>query len=663
MKLFESTSIGGLEIRNRIVMPAMHLGFCRDEYIDERIISFYRERGRGGAGLIVVGGCNIDQHGYRNMVSLRDDKFIPGHRRLANAIKETGARACAQLFQPGAYSSFSPVGMQPIAPSAVPSGLTREMPREMTLEDIREVIGRFAAAARRAVEAGYDMVEVIASAGYLISEFFSPVTNRRTDEYGGSFANRCRFGEEVVQAVRRAVGDRFPVMVRLTGHEFIPGGNTNLEVRQFARRLQDAGADAFNVTGGWHESRVPQITMNVPNGAYVYLAQGIKQAVDVPVVACNRINDPWLAEEILMQGRADLIGMARGLMADPDLPRKAMEGRFNEIRKCVACNQGCLDAIFSGESCRCLVNARVGREAETEIKLAATPRKVLVIGGGPAGLEAARVAALRGHEVSLWEKEEVLGGQLQLAAAVPGRADFYHLIDYLEESLFALGVEVVVDKEATPEEIEAFRPDAIVVATGARPVIPAIPGVDLDHVVGAWEVIGGEAELGQKVVVIGGGATGCEVAMYIASMGTIDSDTLRFLLLNGAEPVERIKELALRGIKEVVVIEQARTAGRGIGASTRWSILQDLRRMGVDIRTSTRVLAIAEDGVVVAEPDGQTEKIAADSVVIAAGSRAENSLFENLKQKFPEVYLVGDACNPRTVLDAIREGFDVGNSI
>ncbi|MDH7479523.1 MAG: NADH:flavin oxidoreductase, partial [Syntrophomonadaceae bacterium] len=329
MKLLEPIKIGSMELRNRIVMPAMHLGFCQDGYIGDRIVNFYRERAEGGAGLIVVGGCYISPHpAYWGMVEIGDDRFIPGHRRLAGAIREAGACAAAQLFHAGRYESSVFSRRQPIAPSPIPSAMTRETPREMTLEDIAEVIAQFAAAASRAKEAGYNAVEVIASAGYLISEFLSPITNRRSDEYGGSFENRCRFGEEVIKAVRQAVGPGYPVMVRLTGNEFMPGGNTNREIRQFARRLQEAGADAFNVTGGWHESRVPQITMNVPLGAYIYLAQGIKQAVEVPVAACNRINDPWLAEELLVQGRADLVGMARGLMADPELPNKVRDGRF-----------------------------------------------------------------------------------------------------------------------------------------------------------------------------------------------------------------------------------------------------------------------------------------------------------------------------------------------
>lgn len=664
MKILQPIKIGNLEVKNRIVMPAMHLGYCPDGFITERIINFYRERAQGGAGLIVVGCCNIDEHqAYAGMVDLSKDVFIAGHRRLTSVIKEAGARVCLQLIHAGRYASSSLSGVTPIAPSAIPSTLTRETPREMTHEDIQRVIAAFAAAARRAVEAGYDMVEVIASAGYLISQFFSPLTNRRQDGYGGSLENRARFGVEVVRTVKEAVGDKIPVMVRLSGNEFMPGGNTNREMQQFARLLEEAGAAAFNVTGGWHESRVPQITMNVPPGAYTYLAQGIKKAVKVPVVACNRINDPLLAEQILREGRADMIGMARGLMADPELPSKVAEGRLEEIRKCIGCNQGCLDAIFRNKSCQCLVNARTGREGETEIKPAKEPQKVLVIGGGAAGMEAARVAALRGHKVTLWEKSNRLGGQLLLAAAAPDRQDFCHLVTYLENALDKLKVTVVLNKEATEEEVIAFAPDCVIVATGAQPVKPNIPGIEMEQVVSAWRVLSGEAEVGTKVVIIGGGAVGCETALYIARMGTIDAETIRFLLLNEAESIEEIRQLALQGTKAITILEMEKSPGQGLGISTRWSMLQELTRRGVKIMTSTRAVQIESDGVIVVKPDGQKEKIAADTVVIAAGSCSENRLYKQLEKKLSRVYLVGDAKEPRNALEAVQEGFNAGRAV
>jgi 2,4-dienoyl-CoA reductase (NADPH2) len=323
-----------------------------------------------------------------------------------------------------------------------------------------------------------------------------------------------------------------------------------------------------------------------------------------------------------------------------------------------------LDNVFREKSCTCLVNSRVGREAETKISPAATSKKVLVVGGGVAGMEAARVAASRGHDVTLWEKKALVGGALMKAGAVPDRIDLYDLVDYLIESLSVLGVNVKLNQEAKVEEIRSFAPDVVVFATGSTPFMPPIPGIELGHVVEAGEILLGKVkEIGRRVVIVGGGAVGCEIGIYIAKQGTIDSDMVKFLLLNEAEAPETIKELATRGTKEVYILEMDKAAGRGLGISTRWSMLQDLKRMGVNILTSTVVQTIKPDGVVITRADGKPDKIPADSVIIAVGSQSENWLYEELQGEFPEVYLIGDARKVRTALDAVREGFDIGYSI
>ena len=324
-KLFTSVKINQLEIRNRIVLPAMHLGYTPGGLVSDRLVEFYRERARGGVGLIVIGGCTVDEFGgMSEMIAIHEDRFIEGLSRLAQAVQAEGARLFAQLYQAGRYAySFLIGGRTPLAPSAIRSKLTGETPKAMDLDEIEMVQQRFVQAALRARTAGLDGVEVLGSAGYLISQFLSPVTNKREDDYGGSWENRTRFGREVVEKIRQAAGPDFPVMVRIAGNDFMPGGNTNKEAAGFARVLETAGADAINVTGGWHETRVPQLTMMVPPGAFTYLAQGVRQKVKVPVVACNRVNDPLLADQILRQGQADLIGMARALIADPGLPNKA----------------------------------------------------------------------------------------------------------------------------------------------------------------------------------------------------------------------------------------------------------------------------------------------------------------------------------------------------
>jgi len=676
MKLLQPFKLGSVELKNRIIMPAIHNGFCENGYITEKAINYYRERALGGVGLIITGTCTIDPYpGYWSMkakarigeqdkrrgnfneIELGDDKFIPGHSLLVKAVHEAGAKIGVQIIHFGRneWSEWLP-----IAPSAIPSFLTGITPREMNLDDIQEVKGFFASASRRAKEAGYDLVEV--SGGYLITQFFSPLGNMRKDEYGGSFENRMRFGLEVIEAVRREVGADFPIMMRFPGSEFMPGGNTSIDAQRFACRLEESGVNAFDVTGGAHETNMPQITMNVPPGAFTYLAQGIKQATNVPVVACNRINDPLLAEEILLNDSADLIGMARPLVADPELPNKVAQGRYSEIRKCVGCNQGCLDNIFAGKKITCTVNARVGREKETEIKPAEKCRKVLVIGAGVSGMEAARVAAARGHNVTLWEMTDELGGQILKAGAAPGRSDLLNIVNYYRATLSASQVNIAFNKEASSDAIRALAPDFVIFSTGAKPIIPPISGINSRHVLEAGKVLREQVELGHRVVIIGAGAVGCEVGMRIALMGTIDSRTIRFLLLHEAETVERIKYLATHGTKEVVIIEMDKSAGRGLGNSTRWFMLNEMKQLGIKIMTSTIAKSVVPDGILVTQSDGQEKLIPCDNVVIAVGSRPDNALYNEIKDEFPSA-LLGDAGRVRTALDAIREGFDAGYKI
>jgi len=659
MKLLTPVKIGGLELRNRVVMPAMHLGYCRDGFVTPRLVEFYRARAKGGVGLIIVGGCSIDEHSFGTMIKLDDDKYIPGLAKLTGAVHEEGGRIAAQLFHPGRYAYSFLAGIQPVAPSAVASRITGQKPREMTVTEIKNTVENFARAADRAKKAGFDAVEIIASAGYLVSQFLSPVTNLREDEYGGDFERRMKFGLEVAARVRDAVGPEYPVLFRVSGNEFVAGGNTLREAAAFCARLEDAGVDAFNVTGGWHESVIPQITMAVPRGAYTYLARGIREAVRVPVVACNRINDPLLAEEILQNGNADLNGMARAMIADPDLVSKAAGGRFNEIRKCIGCNQGCLDAVFTMQPVGCLVNPEAGREYEGEIRPAAQVKKVLVVGGGPAGMEAARVAAGRGHDVTLWEKNDRLGGQLVRAAVPPGRKEFAAFVEYLVSEMARLGVKVELGRNADEHDILDFGADAVIVATGAVPAELPVAGADGPNVAQAWDILDGRASSGRRVVVVGGGAVGCETAAYLARKGTIDAETLYFLAVNGAEDWERLRELATKGAKEVTLVEMRKSVGADIGMTSRWIILQELRRYGVRVITGARVNAINGRGVLV-EHDGEEKLIEADTVLMAVGSRPVSELCERIKEKLPEVYMAGDAVAPRNALDAVRQGYLAG---
>ena len=662
--LFTPIKVGKMELKNRIVMPAMHYLSSWEGLVLPHHTDYFVERAKGGAALIIIGGCTIDEtSGAVNMLSVRDDKFIPGLSALAKAVQAQGAKIAAQLYHAGRYShSILMGGKRSVSSSPIRSRFTGETPRELSIPEIKQVQRNFALAAARIKRAGLDAVEVIASAGYLISQFLSPLVNRRKDEYGGDFESRMRFGLEVAREVRREVGPGFPIIFRVAGNEFMEGGLANREAQIFSRELEKAGVDMINVTGGWHETRIPQITMGLPRGGFVYLAQGIKQSVSIPVMTCNRITDPCLADQILRDGQADLIGFARGLIADPELPNKARQGRYDEINYCIACNQGCFDPIFDQKPQTCLVNARAGAEGRLTVEPALRKKKIMVIGGGPAGMEAARVAALRGHEVCLYEKNEKLGGQIPLAAVPPGRREFLTFVSYLEKQMEKLKVTVHTRLEASPVHVEMEKPDAVIVATGAEPWVPEIKGMDRPSVVLAWDVLSGRVDTGKEVVIVGGGAVGLETALFLARKGTIDAETLYFLMFNRAEDFETLNSLLYRGLKKVMVVEMLKKLGQDIGISTRWTIIQDIFRLGVRTMTNTRATEVTDKGLVV-EREGNETFLSADTVVMAAGAKSVNALYEKIKDRVPEVYLIGDARTPRKALEAVAEGFEAGRTI
>jgi 2,4-dienoyl-CoA reductase (NADPH2) len=664
--LFDPVRIGPMTVPNRLVMPAMHLNFTMDGAISERFVRFYRARAEGGVGLVIIGGCAIDQAGGGFfLVGLHDDRFLPGLRQFTAALHDgLETKVCAQLYHAGRYAFSWYTQQQPLAPSPLGSRYNPETPREMSLADIEAVQSAFVAAARRAAEAGFDAVEILGSAGYLIAEFLSPAANQRTDGYGGSLEARARFGVEVIRRVKEAVGDRLAVLIRVAGSDFVPGGHTNAEAMAAARLFEAAGADAINVTGGWHESRVPQITMGVPEGAYRYLAAGIKRAVSVPVIVSNRLGDPRKAAQVLANGEADLVAVGRPLIADPDLPRKVARGDDAAVRPCVACNQGCFDNVFAGAPIRCLLNPQAGFEAERAIEplpADAAPglrKKVVVVGAGPAGVEAAVVAAERGHQVVLFERKAQVGGALGLAGAPPGRHDFERYVTFLDGELRRRGVTVHLRTDADVGVVRREAPDHVIVATGAAPVVPPF-AVDAKHpnVVLAEAILQDEVVLRGDVVVVGGGSVGAETALAVAARDVIEPEVAAFLLVNDAESPERVKELLTKPRRAIHVCDVLPSIGKDLGKTTRWTILQELQRAGVQLHTGVKVEALTADGVVLQSADGARHTLPCGTVVLATGYKPRAALAADLTDAGFRVELVGDAKSPRNVMEAVHEGF------
>lgn len=659
--LFRPANIGSIEISNRIVMLAMHLAFAtEDGFSTDRLKNFYIERAKGGAGLLMIGMAYVDTAGKGQGLSLDiyDDKYIPGLREVAEACKVHGSRVFLQLSHQGATALPQLTGQQSVSSSAITTRKSDMLPRELTIAEIHEAVDKFGEAAKRTKEASFDGIEVVASTNTLINQFLSPITNKRTDEYGGELKNRMRFLLEVNESVRGRVGDDYPLSYRIVGDELMEGGNGLAEAVQIAQELEKVGADVINVNLSWHEVPVPQIAMSVPRGAYTYTARAVKEAVNTPVIATGRINDPILVDKLIGDGVTDFAGMGRALIADPELPNKAREQRFDDIRPCIACGQGCFDIAIFHRPLTCLGNAAVGREEECRITKAKEPKKVMVIGAGPGGLEAARVATLRGHKVSLYDKKLELGGMLNLAAIIPGREEIGNLVNYLITQVKKLGVDVRLGIEVTSALIEKEKPDVVIVATGSNPVVPDIPGVGGNNTVAANEVLAGKVETGKRVVIVGGSGVGCDVALYLARKGTVDAETCFFLAGVGAVDLDTMLSLNRKGTKDITIVEMLPKLARGIGISTRWTIMRALREVGVSMVSSAKVERITDKGVI-AEIDGEEKFIEADTVVIAVGHRSEGRLLEELRAKAPEVYGIGDCVEPRTALEAIREAYDV----
>ena len=641
-------------------MPSMGLAYSTDFSFNDRYRDFYRERAKGGVGLLTIGPVAIDRVGSAPFMSgLFEDSYVEPLRLFVDELhRETDAKIATQLLHMGRYTFSFLSGMTPIAPSPIPSRLTHETPREMTEEDIEEVKEAYAQAARRAKEAGFDFVEILACTGYLISEFLSPVTNKRTDAYGGTIESRMRFGLEVIRKVRETIGPELALGIRIAGNDFMEGGNTNRESALFAAEAEKAGVDAINVTGGWHETKIPQLTSNVPPGGFLYLSLGIKEKVSVPVFASNRLGDPYVAERALRSGVCDMICWGRPLIADPELPNKVRDGRLNQIIPCIACNQGCFDSIFAGRPVTCVLNPRAGNEGFFKVGEGDKAKKIMVAGGGPAGMEFALTAAERGHKVHLYEREDRLGGQVNLAKTPPGKGEFQRLIDSMKGRMEHLDVKVHLNTFLTPKMVKQESPDLLVVASGARPISIDVPGIDKHHVVDAWDVLSEKVwNLGEDVVVVGGSATGCETALFVAEMAVPDPDTFTFLMYHTAENPDFATELLHAPGRRVTIIDMLPRFADNVGRTARWSLIESLRLMGVNLRPNTLLQEIRDDSILVKTDKGE-ESISADTVIMAVGALSVNDFAGNLKEIDCDVITIGDAKEPRKITEAVREGFE-----
>lgn len=663
-KVLEPIQIGSMRLPNRIMMGSMHVGFEKQEDGVERLAAFYAERAKGGVGLIVTGGAAVCTEGgmgdlYCN--AYRDEQ-IPALCTIAEAVHQAGGKIALQLFHAGRYAHKEQTGLDPVAPSPLQAPINRWKPRQLSAEEVEGTIQAFADGALRAKKAGFDAVEIMGSEGYLINQFLSPVTNKREDEWGGDFARRARFGVEVAKRVRQVVGAEYPVIFRMSGLDLMPESTTMEETLQFARMLQEAGVDALNVGIGWHESQVPTIAMIVPRAAYVWVAQQVKEAVSIPVIASNRINDLRLAEEIVQSGRSDMVSMARPLLADPMIVRKSMAGRFDEVNTCIACNQACLDHIFSGKMASCLVNPEVGREKEWALTPAGTRKRVAVVGAGPAGLEAARVLAERGHQVVVLEKQERIGGQLLYARQVPGKQEFDETLRYYKTQLHRLGVELRLGVAATAESLEAEGFDEVVIATGVIPRKPDIPGIEQPHVVSYAQVFEKRASVGKRVAIIGAGGIACDLSHLLVQDERISPQAAQYLMeyrILDAQSLHRMQ----RSGRKVYMLRRGKHVGTGLGKTTRWAVLANLKRHGVEMLTQIEYKEITPEGVVIRNA-GEEQVIAADTVIVAAGATSNDSLYHALKGRLP-VHVIGGAkeAGELDAKRAIYEGAQVGRMI
>lgn len=646
MKLFEPGSIGRLQIKNRIVMAPMGVGTLQDPdgKLSRRGIDYYRARAEGGVGLITTCIVRVNRHieqppnlPWSLMLCADGTPYINWMSELADAIHDYEAKLSLQLtaghgrvaappFRSGGRN-IPPI--QAVAPSAVPTlANPKEITRELTIEEIEQLVRDFEFCARIASSAGVDAIELHAHDGYLLDQFTTALWNKRTDKYGGSTEARLQFPLEIIAAIKKAAGSDFPVIYRFGAKHYIEGGRDIEESLKMAKILEEAGVDAFHVDAGCHETwDIGHPTTYQEPGGLIGMAEAVKKVVKVPVIAVGKLGFAEIAEKVLKDGKADFIAIGKQLLADPQWPNKVKERKLEDIRPCLG-DHACFERIAGRKYLSCTVNPATGMEKELALTPAEKPKSVLVVGGGPGGMEAARVASLRGHKVTLWEKGNALGGNLTAASVPDFKQDYRNLINYLSNQIKRLGVSIELGKEATPELIKKAKPDVLFIATGGEPIIPQIPGIERDGVVTAADLLLGKNEAGGKVIIIGGGLVGCEVALYLAQRG-----------------------------KTVTIIEILDRILHDVFVINRMHLEKLLSEAGVEVLTESSVLKITDQGVSVGDKYNNKSILKVDTVVIAAGYKSDRRLLDAVNSKVSEVYGIGDCVEPGKVIGAIWKAY------
>ncbi|MFD8415308.1 MULTISPECIES: oxidoreductase [unclassified Streptomyces] len=665
--LLSPLDLGFTTLPNRVVMGSMHTGLEEHERGFERLAAFYAERARGGAGLIVTGGIAPNDAGrpFEGGSRLTTEEEAAEHRLITEAVHAEGGKIAMQILHFGRYAYHKDL----VAPSALQAPISPFVPNELTDAEVEQTVEDFVRAARLAQLAGYDGVEIMGSEGYLINEFIAAATNRREDRWGGSYENRVRFPLEIVRRTREAVGPDFILIYRLSMLDLVPGGSTLDEVVHLAKEIEAAGATIINTGIGWHEARIPTIATSVPRGAYTWVTQRLMGAVSVPLVTSNRINTPEKAEEILAEGRADLVSMARPFLADADFVAKAAAGRPESINTCIGCNQACLDHTFSGKITSCLVNPRACHETELVLSPTRLAKSVAVVGAGPAGLACAVTAAERGHRVTLFEASGHIGGQLDVARRIPGKEEFEETIRYFGNRLAEVGVDVRLDTVADTDTLRGY--DEVVVATGVTPRIPDIDGIGHPSVVSYLDVLRDGAPVGERVAVVGAGGIGFDVAEYLTDSGEgASQDPAVYFRHWGVDtayegPGGLTAPERPASPRQVHLLQRKTTkVGAGLGTTTGWIHRAELKHRGVVSVAGAAYDRVDDEGLHITV-DGEQRLVPADTVVLCTGQEPRRDLYEALRAAGIEAHLIGGA-DVAAELDAkraIRQGTELAAAL